>query len=109
MRILPYFGVACVVFLLLALPAAPQHPRTRPERIRHEYPVPPLDMASAPHPNPKVDAAQLNRDAAELAELAETIRGQIDQVAKNELPKDLNNNLRRIEKLAKHLRSEVSP
>lgn len=109
MRILPYFGVACVVFLLLALPAAPQHPGTRPERIRHEFPVPPLELAAPPHPNQKVNIAQLNRDAAELAQLAETVRGQMDMVAKNELPKDLNDNLKRIEKLAKHLRSEVSP
>ena len=34
---------------------------------------------------------------------------QIDQVTKGQLPKDLSENLKRIEKLAKQLRSQIVP
>ena len=34
---------------------------------------------------------------------------QIDQVTKGQLPKDLSDNLKRIEKLAKQLRSQIIP
>jgi hypothetical protein len=57
----------------------------------------------------EIDPAELKRDAEELQKLAVTISEQVDQVTQNQLPKDLNDNLKRIEKLAKHLRSEISP
>jgi hypothetical protein len=56
-----------------------------------------------------VDAAQIKREADELAKLASAVPEEIDQVTKGELPKDLSENLKKIEKLAKRLRSEVSP
>jgi hypothetical protein len=57
----------------------------------------------------EVDSAEIKREAAELQQLATAISDQVDQVARNQLPKDLNDNLKRVEKLAKHLRSEISP
>ena len=41
--------------------------------------------------------------------LADSLPDQIQQVSNNQLPKDLSDNLKRIERLAKHLRSEVVP
>jgi hypothetical protein len=55
-----------------------------------------------------VDAAQLRSAAQELARLSENVPAQIDQVAKGQLPKELIANLKKIEKLSKQLRGEVS-
>jgi len=54
------------------------------------------------------DPAQLQREAAELSRLAQSIPSQIDQVVKGGLPKDLGEQLKRIEKLSRQLRKEVS-
>ncbi len=52
--------------------------------------------------------AQLTRDAEELAKLAGLIPDQVDQVARGQFPKDLPEQLKRIEKLSKQLRRELS-
>jgi hypothetical protein len=54
------------------------------------------------------DPAQLERDAKELASLAQLILPEIHQVENGRLPKDLDGQLKRIEKLSKQLRREVS-
>ncbi len=56
-----------------------------------------------------VDAAKLKHDADELAALAQSIPSAVDQSTKGVLPKDLGEKLKRIEKLAKHLRGELAP
>ena len=109
MRIFSPLNFALILFVLLNIPLAPQRPYPRTERRTHDSAIPPLELPSAPHAKLRVDTAQLKREAAELTDLADTIPGQIDQVGQSQLPKDLNDNLRRIEKLAKHLRKEVSP
>jgi hypothetical protein len=55
-----------------------------------------------------VDPAQLQHDAQELSQLAAELPREIEQVNKGQLPKDLSDRLKRIEKLAKHLRAEIS-
>lgn len=55
-----------------------------------------------------IEPEQLRSAAQELARLAETVPAQIDQVAKGQLPKELIGNLKKIEKLSKQLRGEVS-
>jgi hypothetical protein len=52
--------------------------------------------------------ARLQRDAQELARLAQLIPAEIHQVESGVLPKDLDGQLKRIEKLSKQLRREVS-
>jgi hypothetical protein len=56
-----------------------------------------------------VDAAKLRRDADELATLAQSVPPAVDQTTKGMLPKDLAERLKKIEKLAKQLRSQISP
>ena len=51
---------------------------------------------------------QLQRDAKELARLAQLIPSQVQQVEGGVLPKDLDGQLKRIEKLSKQLRQEIS-
>ncbi len=55
------------------------------------------------------DPAKLKAEAAELRDLADGVPAAVEQVAKGMVPKDLGENLKKIEKLAKHLRSEVNP
>jgi hypothetical protein len=55
------------------------------------------------------DPAQLQRDAKELASLAKLIPSEVEQLKIGRLPKDLDAQLKRIEKLSKQLRREISP
>ena len=59
-------------------------------------------MPSAPDP------AKLKQEADELALLSSGVPFDLALVARGQLPKDLAEKLKRIEKLAKHLRSELS-
>ena len=56
-----------------------------------------------------IDPAKLRADAAELQSLTATVLEQVDQVSKGTMPKDVSDNLKKLEKLAKHLRSEINP
>jgi hypothetical protein len=53
------------------------------------------------------DLAKLRQDANELANLAQSIPPAVDQTTKGILPKDLDQKLKRIEKLAKQLRTQI--
>jgi hypothetical protein len=57
----------------------------------------------------RLDPFQLQRDARELADLAQTVPTDVDKVNHGLLPKDASEKLKRIEKLAKRLRSEMAP
>lgn len=65
---------------------------------------PPTAMSSR-----KMNLDQVKQEADELKKLANGVPAQIELVTKNQYPKDLTDNLKRIERLAKHLRSEVAP
>jgi len=58
---------------------------------------------------PKIDAVQVKRDAEELAKLAGEIPTGVEQANKGMVSKDLNDRLKRIEKLSKQLRRELFP
>jgi len=53
--------------------------------------------------------AQLKQEADELAQLSSGIPADIGLVGQGQLPKGLGDRLKRIEKLAKHLRTEIFP
>jgi hypothetical protein len=57
----------------------------------------------------QINVQQVKQEAEELRTLANALPAQIEQATSNQLPKDLSDNLKKIEKLAKHLRSEVTP
>ena len=59
-------------------------------------------------PKQHLDVAQMRSEAEELANLAQTIPAALEQVSKGVLPKDLSDKLKRIEKLSKTLRNDVS-
>jgi hypothetical protein len=56
-----------------------------------------------------INIDQVNAETQELRRLADGLPLQIDQVTKGQMPKDLAGNLKRIEQLAKHLGSEITP
>lgn len=66
---------------------------------------PPLVGASSPLPDP----AKLKQEADELAQLSAGVPSDLARVAHGQLPKDLTDKLRRIEKLAKNLRNQLAP
>ena len=61
-----------------------------------------------PVPRRTIDLAKLRHDADELATLAQSVPQDINQTTKGVLPKDLSEKLKRIQKLAKQLQSQVS-
>ncbi len=56
-----------------------------------------------------IDLAQLQKEADDLARTAQTIPTDIADVRRGVLPKDVVQKLKQIEKLSKHLRSELNP
>ncbi len=75
------------------------------EKLPDPADVPPLRKV---HPQ-LADPGQLKRDADELAMLAQSIPPEIQQAAQGRLPKDVNERLKKIEKLSKRLRRALSP
>jgi hypothetical protein len=57
----------------------------------------------------KQDPAQLQREARELLELSQSLQLDIESVNRGLHPKDTIEKLKRIQKLAKHLRGEIAP
>jgi hypothetical protein len=89
-------------------------------RFEHQHPVPPgvreadkqmnaTVESPAPVKRKPVDPARLRGEAEELAKLSAAIPSQIEQLNHGQIPKDLGDQLKHIEKLAKQLRSEIMP
>ena len=103
-------GPSALLSLLLAVPlcgdpAPGSQSLPGLHKTRIEMPLePPISF-----PKKAVLSSQLQDEAAELAELSAGIPERIERVNQGQLPKELSKQLKRIEKLAKHLRSEVSP
>lgn len=102
--------IVAVFVVLWSLPAWAQgHPV--PPGIRQADQADARSQRDIPPPlnqHPTLDFAKLRRDADELAALAQSIPPQVDQTTKGILPKDLGEKLKRIEKLAKELRSQIT-
>jgi hypothetical protein len=54
-----------------------------------------------------IDRAQVRHDADELSRLAQSVSTEVADTEKGTLPKDLNENLKKIQKLSKQLRDEL--
>lgn len=81
------------------------------------FPNPPPSMDSQGTASPsqpplvrrQVDFAELQKEAEDLARTAQTIPDDMNALRKGTLPKDFAQKLKHIEKLSKHLRSQVVP
>jgi hypothetical protein len=54
-----------------------------------------------------VDVNDLKKQANELTTMSQALPGQIDQLGNGKYPKELVDNLKKIEKQSKHIRGEV--
>jgi hypothetical protein len=54
-----------------------------------------------------VDVTELKKQANEVVTLSQALPVQIEQIGNGKLPKELIENLKKIEKLSKHIRSEI--
>lgn len=71
-------------------------------QVQAEKDIPPPILTSA-----HLDLAKLRQDADELASIAQTIPLDVASIQRGMLPKDMTEKLKRIEKLSKHLRSQI--
>jgi predicted NAD-dependent protein-ADP-ribosyltransferase YbiA (DUF1768 family) len=82
----------------------------------HNYPTPPEPMDPQSRQTDqhqtatrRIDAAQVQKEADDLARMAQTIPNDVASVRKGMLPKDVIEKLKQIEKLSKRLRTELNP
>ena len=109
----PIFGLVVVCSLGLrrtfAYPAQqakePVMVHPNPPQVPEDF-SPPKDAKKAVI-KPAFDSEQARADARQLAQMAQKVPGEVDQLSKNVLPKDLELQLKQIQKLAKKLRSEI--
>ena len=103
-----FLVLVCLLSYGLAMGGQAGHPVPPGVREADKLPNPadiPPQVTAKPRP---VNPAQLQRDAHELAGLAQLIPSEVQQVKSGRLPKDLDGQLKRIEKLSKQLRREIS-
>ncbi len=81
----------------------------------HHFPTPPEPLdekpqkEAAPTLTRHVNYAGIQKEADELSRTAQTIPSDIESIRKGMLPKDAIEKLKHIEKLSKHLRTELNP
>ena len=104
--------VAALLIAMLQVPGinppwTPGPQQSSPPMQQSRFPID--EPQQAQQQKPKIDAGQVKRDADELAKLAGEIPSGVEQANKGVVSKDLNDRLKRIEKLSKQLRRELFP
>lgn len=110
----PYLR-SLLVLLVLAPPAHSQlgaplgrcGPQPRPsDWPQNQLPAEPVSLSGQKRPT--VDVVRLQRDAQELAELSASIHADVNRANRGLLSKDVIDKLKRVEKLSKQLRGELT-
>ncbi len=97
-----------VLFLGISSVSAQSRPGPPGLQAAREYEsTHPLEAPQVPAR--KIGVAHLQREADELSNLAQSIPADVKSTTQGLLSKDVLEKLKRIEKLSKHLRSEISP
>lgn len=101
-----YIGVYAPDSVLVSA-ALQTHMPTKSGNVPHLQP----QEQTSPNTQPKmkIDPDQLQREGRELLELSQSLQGDIESVNHGLHPKDTIEKLKRIQKLAKHLRGEIAP
>jgi hypothetical protein len=102
-RALPGMSAARTVFVSQAASSSQQGPAVRvPDPVAGQ-------PGSWPQQGTKrtVDVTELKTQAHLLITLPQALPSQMEQIGNGKLPKELIDNLRKIEKLSKHIRSEL--
>jgi len=97
--------VSLAVMLFLSLSCSAQNSRMLPPQMRHAQEL--QAQNESPDSRP-VDTQALAREADELATLAASVRPDVHNLSRGVFAKDLAQKLKQIEKLSKHLRSELA-
>jgi hypothetical protein len=109
---MPQSSLLCLTLLLLWLPPQQFPPMTTtagphpPEERR--LPIDQPEVITKDNEHRRVDGTQLLREAKELAKLADEVPPLVEQANKGLLSKDLNDRLKRIEKLSKQLHRDLT-
>jgi hypothetical protein len=102
------FPIAIVAISLFTLSATAQKSApVTPGKLEVEAHQLVLD-APADSQAQKPDPQKLRQEANELSNLAQSLPADVSQAVQGKLPKDMAEKLKRIEKLSKHLRSELT-
>lgn len=67
------------------------------------------EVVTSPNNQRRINAVRATQEAQELAKLSDGIPSLVEQANSGILSKDLNERLKRIEKLSKQLRREITP
>jgi hypothetical protein len=100
-----------IALAIMATSQAQTHPRppglqqAQQAETQAEASIPPPTSARQKH----IDAVKLQSDADDLARIAQTIPADVSSIQQGQLPKDFLEKLKEIERLSKHLRSEIKP
>jgi hypothetical protein len=103
----PEYKIRNMPAAALIFPALQTHMPTRHGDVAPLHPV--EGMPSNAQTKMNVDPAQLQREAHELLDLSQSLQDDIESVNQGLHPKDMIEKLKRIQKLAKHLRGEIEP
>lgn len=88
------------------LPGEPADARPRRPDVPPDFQEDPKDS----RPERRiVDPVKVKKDAEELAALAQKVQDEVGQLSKNLLSKDLDKDLKQIQKITKRLRGEITP
>jgi hypothetical protein len=109
---MPQSSFLCLTLLLFWLPPQQFPPMTttagpHPQEERR-LPIDQPEVVTPPSAHRHVDGTQLLREAKELAKLADEVPPLVEQANKGLLSKDLNDRLKRIEKLSKQLHRDLT-
>ena len=88
-------------------PALQMHQPTKSGNVPHLQQE--EQIGPTPQPKIKLDPDQLQREGRELLELSQSLQADIESLNHGLYPKDTVDKLKRIEKVAKHLRGEIAP
>ena len=102
-KLLPFLFVLLIAVSLSS--SAQTHMPTMHGNVRH---LNQQEPALTPQPT-KPDPVKVQREAQELLQLSQSLQPDIDSANRGVLPKDTIDKLKRIQKLAKHLRGELEP
>jgi hypothetical protein len=103
------FGLTLLLLCLLPpqFPPMTTNPGPHPPEERR-LPIDQPEVVTPRGEHRRIDGAQLMREAKELAKLADEVPSLVEGANKGLLPKDLNDRLKRIEKLSKQLHRELT-
>lgn len=102
---LTHVTVSLAVMLVMSPLCMAQNSRMLPPQMRHAQELQAQNESTNSRP---VNPQALVREADELATLAASVQPDVHNLSRGILAKDLAQKLKQIEKLSKHLRSELA-